>query len=299
MAIQDIVENVAHQEWLDTPADKLQQAVRGLYRAAGPAGDALKRFLHGRWLGHPLHPVLTDVPIGAWTAALVLDVLEMAGGSTLPGGTGEQLGAAADKALILGEVTALAAAVAGATDWQPLNGRRSRRVGVMHALLNSSAALLYGGSLLARARGRRAMGRGLAVLGYAAVAAGAYLGGHLVYKLQIGVDHTADLTTPDDFVPLVPEAELPEGELRRATAGRDGVPVVLYRQDGRVHALVETCAHLGGPLAEGHVEGHCVVCPWHASQFDLDTGRVMDGPSAYDQPVLEVRVKDGQIEVKG
>jgi nitrite reductase/ring-hydroxylating ferredoxin subunit/uncharacterized membrane protein len=290
MPVEDIVNSLTEQEWLDTPAVKLQQLVRDAYRAAGPVGESLKRFLHGSWLGHPLHPVLTDLPVGMWTAAAIFDVLDLAG-------AGEAMGQAADRAIATGEVFAAMAAVAGATDWHVLNGQRTRRVGVAHALANTTAAILQGASLLARGRGLRGAGRALSFLGLGALTAGAYLGGYLAYNLEVGTDHTADIQTPKEFVPVMAAADLPEGELRGANAG--DTRVVLYRQDGRVHALVEKCAHLGGPLAKGHVEDGCLVCPWHASAYDLDTGEVKDGPSAYPQPVLEVRERDGQIEVKG
>jgi nitrite reductase/ring-hydroxylating ferredoxin subunit/uncharacterized membrane protein len=290
MPVEDIANSLTEQEWLDVPAKKLQQLIRDAYSAAGPVGEGLERFLHGSWLGHPLHPVLTDFPIGTWAAAGLLDVLDMAGG-------GQAMGKAADRAIALGEAFALMAAVAGATDWHVLNGQRTRRAGVAHALFNTTASVLYGASLLARGRGRRGAGRGLSFLGMGTLVAGAYLGGYLAYNLQVGPDHTSDVQTPKEFVAVMAAADLPEGELRRADAG--DTPVVLYRQGGQVHALVEKCAHLGGPLAEGHVEGGCIVCPWHASTYDLETGEVKDGPSAYPQPVLEVREVNGQIEVRG
>lgn len=289
-SLGELAGRLIEQDWLDAPADKLRELVRGLYGAAGPLGRGLERFLHGSWLGHPLHPVLTDLPVGMWSAAAVLDVLELAG-------AGRELGRAADRVIAVAEVAAFLAAVAGATDWHVLNGRRTRRAGVAHALANTTASVLYGASLLARGRGRRGLGRGLAFLGLGAVTVGAYLGGYLVYNLQVGSDHTSNIKTPETFVPVLAVGELPEGELRRADAG--DTPLVLYRAGDRIHVLVETCAHLGGPLAEGHVDGGCLVCPWHASAYDLDTGEVKDGPSAYPQPVLEVRVRDGQIEVRG
>jgi len=97
-------------------------------------------------------------------------------------------------------------------------------------------------------------------------------------------------------VRLLPEDQLPAGELRRAEA--NGVPVLLYRQGHEIHAMVETCGHMGGPLSEGHVEDGTVACPWHGSRYDLDSGQVREGPSTYAQPVFEVRVRDGQIEVR-
>ena len=124
----------------------------------------------------------------------------------------------------------------------------------------------------------------------------AYLGGHLVFKEKIGVDHTADYSPPEDFVPVLAEAELRESELLRVAA--NGMPVLLVRRGQRIYAIAETCAHLGGPLSEGKLEDTAVRCPWHGSRFSLEDGRVLEGPSVHAQPVLDVRVRDGQIEVR-
>jgi nitrite reductase/ring-hydroxylating ferredoxin subunit len=126
--------------------------------------------------------------------------------------------------------------------------------------------------------------------------AAAYLGGHLVYKEKLGVDHTADYSPPEDFVSVLPEAELSENQLRRVDA--NGMPVLLVRRGQRIYGIAETCAHLGGPLSEGKLEDATVRCPWHGSRFSLEDGRVLEGPSVHAQPVLEVRVRDGQIEVR-
>ena len=125
----------------------------------------------------------------------------------------------------------------------------------------------------------------------------AYLGGHLVFKDKIGVDHTADHSPPENFVSLLAESELRENELRRVDV--NGMPVLLVRRGQRIYAIAETCAHLGGPLSEGKLEDTTVRCPWHGSRFALEDGRVLEGPSVHAQPVLEVRVRDGQIEVRG
>jgi nitrite reductase/ring-hydroxylating ferredoxin subunit len=136
----------------------------------------------------------------------------------------------------------------------------------------------------------------LAFLGLLISTTAAYLGGHLVYSEQIGVDHTADQSTPETFVPVLAVAELAENQLRRVHA--NGMPILLLRQSERIYALGETCAHLGGPLAEGRLDGTSVVCPWHGSRYALENGRVLYGPSAHAQPSFEVRVRNGQIEVR-
>lgn len=288
MAWQDLIDLIDRQRWLDPVGDGLQRAVGGVFAAAGPAQGALKNLVHGVWLGHPLHPALTDVPIGAWTAALALDGLAAVSGQ-------EEVGRAADAAIVVGLSGAAGAAVTGLSDWQYTSGR-ARRVGVAHGLLNVGGVLLYASSLLLRRRGARAAGHGLAALGYAVATASAYLGGELVFGQRIGVDRAADATPSDEFVAVLPAAELPEGQLRRVEAG--AVPVLLVRQGDRIQALADTCSHLGCPLSEGHLRDSSVICPCHGSRFALADGRVLDGPATFPQPCFETRVRDGQIEVR-
>ncbi len=289
MAKDVLLAAVTRQNWLDTPGKALQDVTRKFYGSTGTVGLKLMNFLHGTWLGHPLHPAITDIPVGAWTAGVLLDALQPAHGQT-------GLEKAADAAIALGVVGALSAATAGLTDWHRLRGDRTRRLGTMHLLFNTSAAVLNTASLALRASGQRGAGRAASLVAYAAITAGAYLGGALAYSEQVGTNHNARLQLPQDWVPVLPEAELPMGELYRAEAG--GVPVVFYRQGSEILALVETCGHMGGPVAEGHIHDGTVACPWHGSRYALDSGQVREGPSAYRQPTFEVRVRNGQIEVK-
>jgi nitrite reductase/ring-hydroxylating ferredoxin subunit/uncharacterized membrane protein len=288
MASEVAIDLVERQDWLEPVADKVASAVSSAYEACGPVGTKVANFLHGTWLGHPLHSVLTDVPIGSWTAALVLDALDEISGR-------EEFGRAADTAVTVGLVGAVGSAVTGLTDWRHTDGK-ARRVGMMHAMLNTSAALLYTTSLVLRRRDERRAGRGFALLGYAISSAAAYLGGHLVYEQMIGVDHTADKRPPSQFVPVLAESELGENMPRRVEA--DGMPVLLVRRGSRIYAMAETCSHMGGPLAEGRLEDDCVRCPWHSSLFALEDGRVIEGPSVHPQPDLETRIRGGQIEVR-
>ncbi|MGH2522062.1 MAG: DUF2231 domain-containing protein [Anaerolineales bacterium] len=281
------------QEWLDPPAEALQQAVQKTYDAAGPAGQKAQNFLYGTWLGHQLHPVLTDVPIGAWMMAAVLDALE-----AMSGRRGRRFRAGADAAVAVGLVGAVGAAVTGLTDWRHVDGNRARRVGMAHALLNLVATLLYAASFFLRRGRKRAAGRNAAWAGFAVSMASAYLGGDLVGEQQIGVNRTAGLKLPEEFAPVLTASLLEDGKLQRAWAGN--VPVLVVRRGERIYALVETCAHLGGPLSEGKLkkDDNSVVCPWHGSRYALEDGRVLDGPSAYPQPCLETRVRNGQVEVR-
>jgi nitrite reductase/ring-hydroxylating ferredoxin subunit/uncharacterized membrane protein len=279
---------VEQQEALDQLSDQIQPLVQNAFKSAGPAGRQLKNILHGTWLGHPLHPALTDVPLGAWTAALALDAMESISGR-------KELGAGADAAIAIGLVGAAGAAVTGLTDWSETNGR-ARKVGILHGLLNVGATVLYSTSLVLRRKQKRSAGIGFAMLGFAVSNASAYLGGHLVFGEQIGVNHAAAQEMPKEFVPVLADAELHEGELKRVDA--EGVPVLLARCEGEVCALAHTCSHLGGPLSEGKLEGDVVQCPWHGSRFNVRDGSVVDGPATFPQPRFETRVREGQIEVR-
>jgi len=270
---------------LDRIAEPLSKAVRGAYEAAGPAGQRLKDAAHGVWLGHPLHPVFTDLPLGAWTTALALDC-------TANGDEGRRR--AATFAMGVGLAGALGAAVTGLTDWSETQGE-SRRTGLLHGLLNITATTLFATSWAMRQRDSHDTGRAAAWAGYAIAIGAAWFGGNLVYDQRIGVTN-ADAHLPEEFTPVLRSDALADNTMTRARVGK--ADVLLVRQNGRVCALAHDCAHLGGPLSEGTLKDGSVICPWHGSEFALEDGRVLTGPSTHNQPCLEVRERDGQIEVK-
>jgi nitrite reductase/ring-hydroxylating ferredoxin subunit/uncharacterized membrane protein len=290
VAEREMAEAIGQQGWLEPVDQALGQAVSTAFGSTGPAGRQVQNFLHGTWLGHPLHPVLTDAPIGAWTTAMALDALESLTGR-------KEVGPGADAAIGFGLLTAVGAALAGVTDWHVTSGR-ARKVGLLHGLLNLTAAGIYTASWISRKRGARAAGRGLALAGFAIANYSAFLGGHLVYAERLGVDHSRDETAapPEDFVPVLGEAELTEGQLRRADA--NGVPVLLARTGGRTYALGNVCVHLGCSLADGQLEEESVRCPCHGSRYALADGRVLDGPATMPQPLYETRTRNGQVEVR-
>jgi nitrite reductase/ring-hydroxylating ferredoxin subunit/uncharacterized membrane protein len=282
------VKIVGQQQRLDKLAAPLQKGISGMFAAAGRVGRRTQNALNGVWLGHPLHPVLTDLPIGFWTSSLALDTIDALGAE-------DKYAPAADTALGLGVLSALGAAATGLADWQ-FTTDEPRRVGLMHALLNSSALILNIASFILRRYDCRPIGRNLSFAGFALASSAAYLGGHLVYEDRIGVDHAAGQPAPADFTPVLAEADLPEDQPRRADA--PGMPLVLVRHGGQIYAHADTCAHLGGPLSEGTLRDGGIVCPWHGSCFALEDGRTLDGPSAFPQPTLETRTRGGQIEVR-
>jgi nitrite reductase/ring-hydroxylating ferredoxin subunit len=140
------------------------------------------------------------------------------------------------------------------------------------------------------------------VAAYACMSAGGYLGGHLVYRRRAAVDHADRSPEPREFVAVLPLAELKEKVPHRAAVwdevGRKEIGIALVRQGDRVHAMGARCSHAGGPLDQGWVLDGALVCPWHGSRYDLETGEPLSGPSTCPQPRYLVRVRDGMVEVK-
>lgn len=289
MSQEKIIKTIENQQWLDGVGDKLQPAVLNAFESAGEAGKQVKNFLHGTWLGHPLHTVLTDIPIGAWSTAAVLDTFELAGVKNFKAG--------ADASISIGLVGAVGSAVTGLTDWTGTS-QKKRKIGLMHGLLNLSATALYFTSMVMR---KRKSGRKSAIAfsmaGYGISMLAAYLGGHLVFGEQMGVDHTATSEDyPKDYVPVLAEKDLKENAMVCVQAGE--IPVLVARKNGKIFAIANTCSHLGGPLCEGDLLDEGVRCPWHQSVFSLEDGSVVEGPATAPQPKFDVRIQNGQIEVR-
>ncbi len=286
---KEIITTISNQKWIQNSAEPLQKAVRGAF--AGEAGREVKNFLHGTWLGHPLHPALTDIPVGAWTAALALDALESLSGR-------KECGSAADLAIGVGLVGAVGSAVTGITDWSETDDP-GRKVGLLHGLLNVTATSLYTASLFMRkSRSSRRSGVALSMLGYAVAFASAYLGGHLVFGEQIGVDHTAtsDANKPEKFTRSIAADDLKQNKPTRVMV--DGIAILLVKRNDEIYALTETCPHMGGPLSEGKLVGDAIQCPWHGSQLALEDGHVVNGPTAFPARCYDVRMRGGYIEVR-
>jgi nitrite reductase/ring-hydroxylating ferredoxin subunit/uncharacterized membrane protein len=273
--------------FLDRIADSVQPKVQ---EAVEAGGTTARNVLDGVWFEAPLHPALTDVPVGSWTAAAVFDGLDAATGS-------RAMKNAADASVTVGVLGGLAAATTGLSDWRYLSGG-SRRMGVAHGLLNTIALVLSVASLILRATGRRNAGRLAFLAGYSLSGVAAHIGGELSYHYGLRVDRNVFKSGgPDGFVPVLDEEELLQDGLRRVSA--DGAEVLLSRSSsGEVCAISSVCGHFGGPLEQGDREGDTVVCPWHRSRFDLRSGQVIDGPAVFPQSRYETRVRGGRIEVK-
>jgi nitrite reductase/ring-hydroxylating ferredoxin subunit/uncharacterized membrane protein len=288
MESSNTIMRLTDQPALDALAEPLRNAVHRAFDSAGPAGQTAKNALHGVWLGHPLHPVLTDIPIGAWTTGLVLDVAAASNGNA-------SMADAADLAIAVGLAGAVASAVTGLADWSETDGR-SRRTGLVHGLMNLTATTLYAAAYALRRSGSRTAGQRCAIAGYSVALGAAYLGGALVYDERVGVSHAA-VDGPDQYVAVAASGDVGENTMHRGR--HEDVDVVLARQHGRVCALSHSCSHFGGPLSEGTLKEGSVVCPWHGSEFALDTGEVLNGPATMNQPRFDVREANGRIEVKG
>jgi nitrite reductase/ring-hydroxylating ferredoxin subunit/uncharacterized membrane protein len=268
---------VAQGRWAKPFGDFNHRWLHALFRPIPSVRD----LLNGRWLGHPLHGVLTDAPIGILFLVIVLDVLD--------------LRTAADVALIAGILTMLAAAVAGAADYADTDGTARERATV-HSTLMVAALLVYLASLAIRGSGGEGADRALAVwtslVAFLILAAGAYVGGDVVYAFGNMVSRHAFRGAGTKWIALEPAelddaGDIPEG---RPVKGKLGInTLAIVRQGETVLALHETCAHAGGPLSEGSIEDGCLVCPWHFSKYRLTDGRARRGPTVYDQPAYEVR----------
>jgi nitrite reductase/ring-hydroxylating ferredoxin subunit/uncharacterized membrane protein len=253
--LEQFIRVIQDDALLDRAAAPLQKPARRAFRGTSGRARTLKNFLSGTWLGHPLHPILKDVPIGGWTMAAIFDAIA---------GEDASLQRAADISIVTGIAGALASAVTGLSDWSDTRGR-ARRVGVAHAALNVSAVALYTSAFVARRAGRRSRGITLAYCGYGVMLAGSYLGGHLVFGEQIGVNHATQTSLPTDFIDVLPEGALLENEPQRVDY--KGTPVVIVRQASRIYALYERCSHMAGPLADGSIEDCSVRCPWQIALF--------------------------------
>lgn len=275
----DLVAALEHAETIDKVANPVADAVN----KAIPSGP-LKDVLSGTRLGHPVHPILTDVAIGALTSAVVLDLV----GS-------ESAEGAADTLIAVGLAAVVPTAVTGLSDWSDTWGK-ARRIGMVHAGVNVVASACYAGSLVARRSGARGAGKALALAGAGIMTLGGYLGGHLTFRKGVGVDETTFDEGPSEWTQLFSLEELPEGS--PTTASVEGVTLLLYRTGPKVVAIHNRCTHRGAPLHEGECDGRTVTCPWHGSIFRLETGEIVRGPAIAPQPRFEVRVTDGKVEVR-
>ncbi len=284
----DLVAWLDRLGWLRSMNDSLT-AVLGPVRERHQDNLVLELLHGGRWTGHPLHPALSDLPVGLWTGAMVLDAT----------GRGEDPRHGLDAAGMLSAVGILAAgatALTGLADWT-VSDDQDRRVGLFHGLLNTVAIGLQGASLGTRMTGHRSTARALGAASLTVTGAAAYFGGHLVFSKGVMVNRVAWATGPRRWARALPEADLPDDSPTAVDV--EGRQVLLYRHGGTLYALDNICSHAGGLLSRGAVADLTVTCPLHGSRFGLADGCVRRGPASQPQPVLPTRIRNDWIEVRG
>lgn len=283
MTLDEFAARIGKVEALDRLAEPIAKTVKRLL-PRGPAKDALS----GTWLGHQLHPMLTDIPIGSFTSASILDLVG-----------GRRAQSAANVLAVVGILSTGPTAAAGLADWSDTYGP-TRRVGVVHAVANLVGVGFYTASVFARHRGSRASAAGLGLIGMGVMSLGGYLGGHLTFVRGVGVNHTLLEDPLADWTAALPASQLEDGTPRCVDVG--DVAVLLRRRGAVIDAVSNRCTHAGGPLVEGTFDGSgadvCVTCPWHQSTFRMRDGAVIHGPASIAQPSYESRVSDGTIELR-
>lgn len=269
----------AQDGWARPLGDLNHRWLSAAFRPVRP----LKDLLNGTWLGHPLHPAVTDVPIGALLVAVVLDLAAQPD--------------AAFWALLVGQLTFLASVLTGLADYTDADGTARTR-----ATIHGTVMVVGGGftaaSLILRTGGTTdgTLPTALLIVGFLVITAGAYIGGDIVFVLGNMVSRHAFRGAGTKWVrldtgDLTDLATLPHATPTKARAGINDL--LLVRIGTTVHALHAVCSHAGGPLPQGEIVDGCIECPWHGSRFRLDNGQVTQGPALYDQPTYEIRAAEG------
>ena len=279
--LEPVVREIESAAVLDSPGEMVGKAVR-----ESVGRGRLKEALSGTWLGHPVHPMLTDVVIGSFTSASLLDLLA------------SDAEAASERLIALGLLAYLPTAAAGINDWADAEAVDDgiRRVGMLHAGCNAIAASLYATSLRARRRGNRRIGGALGLAGMTVMMAGGYLGGYLSLTKGVGPAQTVFDPGPTEWTAAADASLLAENRPLRVVV--DETPVLLLRDGNDVFAIHDRCSHRGCSLSEGTVEEDEVVCACHGSRFSLRNGAVRHGPATAAQPAFQVRLQDGRVDVR-
>jgi len=277
-----LVRKVEAAGFLDGPAKAVAKQVRSTL-----SPSSVKEAVSGTWLGHALHPMLTDVVIGSFVSATLLDLLG-----------GDEDGRASERLIGVGLAAYAPTALAGVNDWadtEPVSDA-VRRAGLVHALTNATALWLYVGSLVARRRGERGRGVLLGTAGATTLMAAGYLGGHMSFIKGVGPAQTVFDPGPTEWTPAADASLLAEGRPTRVVV--DETPVLLLREGERFYAIHDRCSHRGCSLSDGEVDGDDIVCSCHGSRFDKRDGSLQQGPATAPQPAFQVRRNEGRIEVR-
>ncbi len=269
-------------------ATQVAEAVHDVVLKGGTPTRRVADLLHGTWLGHPLHIVLTDVAIGAWLFGSLLDFTSLFRRR-------RSSRRAADQLILMGTLSAVPTALAGVADYSTIS-KSAAASAATHGLLNVSALVLYSLSLWLRKSGLRPLGVICSWLGLGVILVSGWLGGELSFRYRVGVDQAKGRSAIKRWEVAAEDRDVHEHKpLRVEVKNR---PVLLYRHRNQIYAMGAVCSHAGGPLEKGCFTGAQVECPWHQSVFDLESGRVVHGPAVYAEPRYETRVRDGQVEIR-
>lgn len=242
--------------------------------------------LHGKPLGHPLHPALTDMTVGSWTLSVLFDLLARRTRSS-------RFRHTADHLTLLGTLSAIPTAITGVADFSAIK-KDAAGYGAAHGILNGIAFFCFARSSYARLRNRHGTGLFFSVIGLTFAMAGAWLGGDMVYRHRVGVNHAKGSGWEGWRIVMAAE-DLEQDVPTRVEV--EGQPVLLYRVLDDIYAIDAVCSHAGGPLEQGTVEDMCITCPWHQSVFDLRDGSVVHCPATMAQQRYRARIYNGAVEV--
>ncbi|HJR78758.1 MAG TPA: DUF2231 domain-containing protein [Anaerolineales bacterium] len=269
----------------------------------------LKALLQGKPIGHPLHPALVHFPIGLFVLSLLLDI------ASYLGIISNNLFRTSLYTMGFGVALGVLAVLTGLVDRSDIRlDHPARKTSTIHMVLNLTGLGLFGLNFFLR------LGQSnltvvalphllLSLVGVGTILVSGYLGGTMVYDNGIGVGrHRRYTRTPrktidvsflirhDGWAPVCEEDELHDGESLRVKC--DGNIIAIARQGGEVYAFQEFCTHRYGPLSEGKLQDHQVICPWHRSCFDIRSGKVVEGPAKVDLKTYSAKIRDGKIFVK-
>jgi nitrite reductase/ring-hydroxylating ferredoxin subunit/uncharacterized membrane protein len=262
----------------------LHHAVMGGGEPTREIADAL----HGTWLGHPLHPMLTDITIGAWSMGVVFDSI----GAVTDSDQAREMG---DKLAIAGTIAAVPTALSGLADFSTFPDW-SANTATLHGAMNIVGVGLYAWSIRERRRGYHGRGAIISGVAFGLACVSGWLGGRMVYKQKVGVNHGEPFEKPERWTTVLESSKLHDGKPRRVDFDKKGV--LLYRKGDAIYAIGSVCSHAGGPLEEGKIKENCVECPWHGSVFDMQDGSIVHGPATQPQTAFDVRERDGEIQIK-
>ena len=254
------------------------------------------------YAGHPIHPMLIPFPFALLTGAFVFDFASWWLGNTDIAFVGRYL-------TVAGIAMGLVAAIPGAIDYfgsvPPESSAKERAT--KHALANVSALVLFGISYFLREDGEAGVATlGAEFLGSALLSMGGYMGGTLVFRNQIGVDHRyanagrwqeAHAAGGDSPV-IADSGDLELDQLKLVHLDRKPHRVALGKTEDGFHAFDDRCTHKGGPLSDGALICGVVQCPWHGSQFDVKTGAVKCGPAKKKISTHAVEESNGQVRLR-